>query len=155
MAALRAVDRKHFCVVAGASQDGDALDRWTPNSISEECMLVSKALILPAVFACCKAVCPQDPLSPVLSTLRASCRSPAGHTGRNDPYDDAPQPIHSSGATISAPHMHAACLHILASSLQPGAQVAILKLQSVCSFTASSQHASVVPAALRLLPWRV
>ena len=42
-----------------------------------------------------------------------------------DPYDDSPQRIHSSGATISAPHMHAACLQLLAPHMQPGAQVGV------------------------------
>ncbi|GFR40066.1 hypothetical protein Agub_g606, partial [Astrephomene gubernaculifera] len=40
------------------------------------------------------------------------------------PYRDAPQPL-SAGATISAPHMHAACLELLAEGgrLRPGARV--------------------------------
>jgi protein-L-isoaspartate(D-aspartate) O-methyltransferase len=39
-----------------------------------------------------------------------------------DAYRDSPQPI-GFGATISAPHMHAHCLELLADHLQPGAKV--------------------------------
>ncbi|KAG2500954.1 hypothetical protein HYH03_000778 [Edaphochlamys debaryana] len=38
------------------------------------------------------------------------------------PYQDAPQPL-GCGATISAPHMHAACLELLEEQLRPGARV--------------------------------
>ncbi|CAN6447452.1 unnamed protein product [Victoria cruziana] len=37
----------------------------------------------------------------------------------NDPYFDSPMPI-GYNATISAPHMHAACLELLQEHLQPG-----------------------------------
>ncbi|GLC34685.1 hypothetical protein PLESTB_001234900 [Pleodorina starrii] len=38
------------------------------------------------------------------------------------PYQDAPQPL-GFGATISAPHMHAMCLELLAEHIRPGARV--------------------------------
>ncbi|EFJ52431.1 hypothetical protein VOLCADRAFT_56082, partial [Volvox carteri f. nagariensis] len=38
------------------------------------------------------------------------------------PYQDAPQAL-GFGATISAPHMHAACVELLAEQLRPGARV--------------------------------
>ncbi|KAG2430490.1 hypothetical protein HXX76_010013 [Chlamydomonas incerta] len=38
------------------------------------------------------------------------------------PYQDAPQPL-GCGATISAPHMHAVCLELMAEQLRPGARV--------------------------------
>lgn len=39
-------------------------------------------------------------------------------------YRDAPQPI-GYNATISAPHMHAACLEILKDNLLPGNKVSL------------------------------
>lgn len=39
--------------------------------------------------------------------------------GKGDPYMDSPVPI-GYNATISAPHMHAACLELLNDHLQPG-----------------------------------
>ena len=39
--------------------------------------------------------------------------------GEGDPYVDSPVPI-GYNATISAPHMHAACLELLNNHLQPG-----------------------------------
>lgn len=42
-----------------------------------------------------------------------------GNYSFTDPYQDAPQPI-LHGATISAPHMHAHALEVLAAHLQPG-----------------------------------
>lgn len=39
--------------------------------------------------------------------------------GQGDPYMDNPVPI-GYNATISAPHMHAACLQLLNDHLQPG-----------------------------------
>lgn len=39
--------------------------------------------------------------------------------GEGDPYMDSPVPI-GYNATISAPHMHAACLELLNDHLQPG-----------------------------------
>lgn len=39
--------------------------------------------------------------------------------GEGDPYMDSPVPI-GYNATISAPHMHAACLELLKNHLQPG-----------------------------------
>jgi protein-L-isoaspartate(D-aspartate) O-methyltransferase len=45
------------------------------------------------------------------------CYVPPG----KDPYEDAPQPI-GYGATISAPHMHAWCLELLADRLTPDAR---------------------------------
>lgn len=42
--------------------------------------------------------------------------------GSGNPYQDSPQCI-GSGATISAPHMHAHCLEVLRPWLKPGARV--------------------------------
>jgi protein-L-isoaspartate(D-aspartate) O-methyltransferase len=45
---------------------------------------------------------------------------PGGHLSPAVAYQDAPHPI-GHGATISAPHMHAMCLELLADRLVPGA----------------------------------
>ncbi|KAK9813887.1 hypothetical protein WJX73_003296 [Symbiochloris irregularis] len=46
-----------------------------------------------------------------------------GFLNRHRAYQDTPLRIHSSGATISAPHMHAHCLELLIDHLQPGSKV--------------------------------
>ncbi|KAF9419448.1 hypothetical protein BGZ94_009398, partial [Podila epigama] len=53
---------------------------------------------------------------------RAMLAVDRGNYSRFNPYEDAPQTI-GYGATISAPHMHAAALESLSSFLFPGAKV--------------------------------
>lgn len=55
----------------------------------------------------------------VISAFKATDRA---HFSPRKPYDDAPQYL-GFGATISAPHMHAASIESLAQYLQPGASV--------------------------------
>ncbi|CAE7225105.1 pcmt [Symbiodinium sp. KB8] len=53
------------------------------------------------------------------SVERAMLAVDRGHYAPKNPYTDAPQPI-GYQATISAPHMHAHALELLAKHLQPG-----------------------------------
>ena len=45
----------------------------------------------------------------------------------HSPYADAPQSI-GFNATISAPHMHAHCMHYMMDSLKPGKRVSVSSL---------------------------
>lgn len=63
--------------------------------------------------------------------------------GEHSAYLDAPQPIHSSGATISAPHMHAHCLELLSRQLQPGS--AVCRPAAACSQAPAVQLPSTKP----------
>ena len=54
--------------------------------------------------------------------IQAMLDTDRGAYAPRDPYEDHPQSI-GFGATISAPHMHAAALQYLESRLIPGAKV--------------------------------
>ncbi len=62
--------------------------------------------------------------APEVADANVSLPAPAAPSAPHAAYQDCPQPL-GYGATISAPHMHAACLELLAGQLRPGNRVRV------------------------------